>query len=175
LDGRETSPERVSRVRILPWFAAVDRPGVGRAADCVARWERRPIVVSAGESPGGRAVEDHAVSRRVMVECGHDHRCLFRHLMLAAEEIASPGGPAAREGRFAAVAARFRDLSYGPRRKGVGPVVVGEDGIVVPLSDLLAKAWLREREAFPGQGIDADLLEAARQLLLGLAWSLPDP
>jgi hypothetical protein len=110
-----------------------------------------------------------------MVDCGNEHRCLFRHLMLAAEEIALQAGLACQDNRFAAVAARFRDLSYGPRRKGVGPVVEREDGTFVPLSDLLADAWLRDHAAFPDQGIDADLLEAAGQLLLGLAWKLPDP
>jgi len=109
-----------------------------------------------------------------MVDCGGHHCYLFHHLSLAAEEIARRDDLAGGVERFAAAAARFRDLSYGPRREGVGPVVEIEDGAFVPLSDLLAASWSQHRGAFPNQGIDAELLEAARQLLLELAWHLPD-
>jgi hypothetical protein len=132
-------------------------------------------VECAGESWRPHAGDDPAVVRLVGDESGENHRRLFHHLTVAAEEIARRENPAGGVERFAAAAARFRDLGYGPRREGIGPVVMIEDGAVVPLSDLLAAAWLRERRSFPGPGIDPEMLEAARQLLLDLAWQLPNP
>ena len=104
-------------------------------------------------------------------KCGADHRCLFRHLTLAAEEIARVTEPV----RFAAAAARYRDLSYGPRHPEAGPVVVQEDGAVVPLSDLLAEAWRQDHGGRTVQGIDIELLETAQQLLRERDWQLPEP
>jgi hypothetical protein len=132
----------------------------------------------AGREESSRSVaggEEPTVVRLVAEESGENHRRLFHHLTVAAEEIARREDPAGGSSRFAAAAARFRDLGYGPRREGVGPVVTIEDGAVVPLSDLLASAWLRERRSFPGPGIDSEMLEAARQLLLELAWRMPNP
>jgi alpha-D-ribose 1-methylphosphonate 5-triphosphate synthase subunit PhnH len=105
----------------------------------------------------------------VKLESSADRRCLIRHLMTAAQEIAEAGATDHPE-RFSAVAARFRDLSYGSPREDAGPVVRLADGEVVLLPDLLAAAWLGHSTTFPTQGIDIEMLDAARQLLLELAW-----
>jgi hypothetical protein len=120
--------------------------------------------------PGPRVRTDQTLPGPARADCGNVHRYFFRHLTLAAEELACEGDPA---GRYAVVAARFRDMGYGPLREDIGPFVVLEDGTVARLSELLAAAWVPERGTFPGRHIDAELLAEARRLL-GLAWQLPD-
>jgi hypothetical protein len=132
-------------------------------------------MICAREASGPRrdAGRGRGPTRGGSVECGGAPCFLFSHLTLAAEEIARERAPLGESDRYMAAAARFRDLGYGPPREGVGPVFVREDGTVAPLSSLLADARAPERGTFPGQPIDAELLAAARELLLGVAWHLP--
>jgi hypothetical protein len=116
------------------------------------------------------AGKDPTLVQPVKWESSADRRCLIRHLMTAAKAIAEADETDHPE-RFSAVAARFRDLSYGPPREDAGPVVSMADGGVVLLSHLLAAAWLRHYATLPTQGINIEMLDAARQLLLELAWN----
>jgi hypothetical protein len=100
---------------------------------------------------------------------------LVRHLAVAAEEMAADRDPADPDAaRAAAAAAWFRDQEDAAEPAGPGPVVVTEAGRESPLLDLLGLAWARHCRQTPGQGLDPDLLEAARQLLGELAWRMPD-
>jgi len=110
--------------------------------------------------------------------------CVIRHLAYAAGELARSAG---REGmhtsRFHDAEAALRSLADGEwSRHGARPeeildrvpVVSAVPGSVVSLVELLAFAWERDGRRFPDRTIHPEMVEAARQLLQELAWTLPN-
>lgn len=104
---------------------------------------------------------------------GRSHPSVYRHLVMAAEEIAGRDAPASGSSRFAVAAARFRDMAYGPGREQRGPVVRVSAGLDVPLPALMDAVWRTKRGSFPDQLVDAEMIDTARRLLLDLKWELP--
>lgn len=107
---------------------------------------------------------------------------LVRHLAIAAGRMARnqerPGGLSRP---LHEAEARFRVLAdFPPFAEGyvaalaAQPVVLLADGTATFLSDLLGDAWLRDQWQVPHRTIDPELIEAAEQLLRGLAWTLPE-
>jgi hypothetical protein len=106
--------------------------------------------------------------------------CALRHLAVAATRLARQEDLGRKDAaRFAAAAARFRSLlatsgDIRGRPGPVGPVVETEAAGPVSLAALFIEACRRDRARFPTSAIDPDLVEAARELLCSLNWSLPD-
>jgi len=106
--------------------------------------------------------------------------CALRHLTVAATRLARQEDLGRRDAaRFAAAEARFRSLlgvsGYIPGRPGpAGPVVETEAAGPVSLAALFIEACRRDQARFPISNIDPDLVEAARELLCNMDWSLPD-
>jgi len=100
------------------------------------------------------------------------HPSVYRHLVMAAEELAGTQ-KVANAHRFWQAAARYRDMAHLPGREERVPVVRISNGLTVSLSGLMDATWLRYRGSFPGQSIDAEMVEAARHMLLELDWVLP--
>ncbi len=107
--------------------------------------------------------------------------CALRHLAVAATRLARQEDLGGRNAaRYAAVEARLRSLlaTNGDIRGHpgpAGPVVATETAGSVPLAALLVGACQGGRGRLRPSAIDPDLVEAARELLCGLNWSLPGP
>ena len=106
--------------------------------------------------------------------------CALRHLTVAATRLARQDdlgrGDAAH---FAAAEARFRSLlevsgGIWGRPGPLAPVVETEEVGPVSLAALFIEACRRDQAPFPVSNIDPGLVEAARELLCNLDWSLPD-
>ncbi len=99
--------------------------------------------------------------------------CLLHHLVVAAEELALDGQLGAESVRYVLLAARLRDMASHPEWDGDQPAIAVGSGSPQTLVGLLAEAWCGRRRRFPVQGIDPELLDAAGELLRGLAWEVP--
>jgi hypothetical protein len=109
------------------------------------------------------------------------YRCVARHLAVAAVELArDPSLSPERAARFALAESRFRALtdhdgiSWNERETVATPVVRLGDGTSVPMTDLLLGACESTRFPLPYRSIDTELVHAAKELLSGLSWHLPD-
>ncbi len=100
-----------------------------------------------------------------------------RHLAIAAEGLAREAADdPTRSARFRRAEAAYRSLAdaEGSRPSGgPSPTVAIDDQATVSLAELLARGWESLGKRHPGRGIDPEMIEAARQLLLELAWRLP--
>jgi hypothetical protein len=113
-------------------------------------------------------------------EMADEVRCAARHLAVAASQLSRdeclPRDVAAR---FAAAETRFRSQATNPGvlNRGTvqpGPVVSLSDGATASMSVLFASLCHRDRWWLPKRSIDPDLILAAKELLTGLEWYLPD-
>jgi hypothetical protein len=104
---------------------------------------------------------------------GSGRNCLLHHLVVAAEEIAGDGQLGDESVRYVMLAARLRDMASHPEWDIDQPSIAIGSGSSQTLVGLLAEAWGRRRGRFPVQGIEPELLDAAGELLRGLAWDVP--
>lgn len=108
--------------------------------------------------------------------------CVIRHLAYAAGDLAGEPGlkPAVRD-RYRAAEAKFRSLADAEWNDDgrivldsvTPPSVQTGLGTVIPVAELLIRAWERHGRPFPSRTIDPDMVEAARQLLQELLWQVP--
>ena len=101
----------------------------------------------------------------------------IRHLAVAASELAREAGLSAGDrARYAGVEAHFRDLTDAPRSGSIpaaAPVVQSVGGQARRLTDLVGGPLARKTRGFPPRQIDRRLVEEVKDLLRGLAWTLP--
>lgn len=109
-------------------------------------------------------------------------RCAYRHLAVAATQLARDGAVSPEEAeRYAQAAARFRALTEQPWGVSNGlrqaaPFVITAAGPSVSVADLFASACIRARVSPPPRSIDPTLVDEAKDLLRGLNWQvLPIP
>jgi len=100
--------------------------------------------------------------------------CLIRHLMTAAAALAQASDDPERAARYATTAARLRDLARAPQGPDRGPVVFLPGFRSVALIDLLAEAWVHQYHYRGIEGLDAEVVDGAGQLLRELAWAWPE-
>jgi hypothetical protein len=111
--------------------------------------------------------------RGALVQANPGRACLLRHLVVAAEEIAGERRYEPDAPRYVAIAARLRDMGLERDGESDGPRVDCTPGRPQPLLGLLGEAWLRRGGRLPVRNIDPELIEAAVELLLGIAWWVP--
>lgn len=110
-------------------------------------------------------------------------RLMIQHLALAAGRLAQEAESSSSRdeaSRFRSAEALYRDLASTPlvgafaRGRGASqPMIAMPDGPPIPLVDLLLASWSQAGRPIRSRGgVDPLLLDAAEQLLRGLAWSL---
>jgi hypothetical protein len=110
---------------------------------------------------------------QTLAQSGSGRNCLLHHLVVAAEELAGDGRLTDESVRYVMLAARLRDMASHPDWDIDQPSIAVGSGPSQSLVGLLAEVWGRRRGRFPVQGIEPELLEAAGELLRGLAWEVP--
>jgi len=107
-------------------------------------------------------------------------RCAVRHLAVAALQLARDAGVSAdAAARYAAIESLFRTQAARPGVLQAGPVqpvpfVRLENGGTVSLVTLFIDLCRRNRWQLSKRSIDPNLVLAAREILSGLDWHLPD-
>ena len=105
--------------------------------------------------------------------------CALRHLAVASTRLARQEDISREDAaRYAAAEARFRSMlepseGFRPWNGLTCPAVETEAGEAVSLADLLIGACRKYQRGFPSWSIDPALVEAARDLLCSLQWTLP--
>jgi hypothetical protein len=130
--------------------------------------------------PADGWIPDALLAIGAMEDLAHEVRCAARHLAVAASQMAR-GGSLSRaaairytsaEAWFRSQAANYEGLRGRPTPSG--PVLRLADGATVSLTILFAGVCHRDRWWVPNRSIDPDLVHAAKELLCGLRWFLPD-
>lgn len=102
-------------------------------------------------------------------------RCAYRHLAIAAAQLAQAEALAIEvPRRYAAAAAIFRDLSeQACPESGAAPFVMTASGLRIGVADLFATAYLHSGARITHKRIDQELVNEAVELLSGLKWTVP--